>query len=507
MAAPLRLPGMTSTTTRPSQIDHAQRTWLRRFRSYASRIVLLLLALLIGALGMRAWMSRSAPDLKAWHRMVPEELDVRALAKADWAAYVQAEDRIFKDLIEEMGDELDAEDRVQFNRYNPDSPVCPDRLSTNWNRSFVLEPRGAPTGVVLLLHGMTDSPYSMRPLAQDYQRRGFVAFGLRLPAHGTVPGALTRIDWRQWIAAVQLGMREAAKRSQGTLPLHIVGYSNGGALAVKYALDALEDASLARPDRIVLLSPMIGVNRNARFAGIAGWPAILPAFARTAWLDIVPEFNPFKYNSFPVNAARQSYLLTDSLQKQLMRLEASDQLEGLPPILTFQSMVDATVIASAVASTLYAQLPANGSELVLFDINRDADISPFLRGGVLADPATMLSAPPRNYGVTIVTNAAPHSRAVIARTVAAGERDEVSRPLDLMYPPEVFSLSHIALPFPLDDPLYGLTPNENEDFGIRLGTLGMRGERGVLAAGLDSTTVRLSSNPFFPYMLERIEAQ
>ena len=41
---------------------------------------------------------------------------------------------------------------------------------------------------------------------------------------------------------------------------------------------------------------------------------MLPAFAKSAWLSIVPEFNPFKYNSFPVNGARQSHRLTTALQ-------------------------------------------------------------------------------------------------------------------------------------------------------------------------------------------------
>jgi hypothetical protein len=44
---------------------------------------------------------------------------------------------------------------------------------------------------------------------------------------------------------------------------------------------------------------------------------MLPAFAKAAWLGIVPEFNPFKYNSFPVNGAVQSYRLTVALQQQL----------------------------------------------------------------------------------------------------------------------------------------------------------------------------------------------
>lgn len=75
-------------------------------------------------------------------------------------------------------------------------------------------------------------------------------------------------------------------------PLHVVGYSNGGALALKYALDSLEDKSLRRPQQVILLSPMIGVTAFARFAGLAGLPSVFPAFARAAWLNVVPEFNP-----------------------------------------------------------------------------------------------------------------------------------------------------------------------------------------------------------------------
>lgn len=59
---------------------------------------------------------------------------------------------------------------------------------------------------------------------------------------------------------------------------------------------------------------MIGITEMARFAGVFGWLAIFPPFAKAAWLSVVPEFNPFKYNSFPINGARQSSLLTRSLQ-------------------------------------------------------------------------------------------------------------------------------------------------------------------------------------------------
>jgi hypothetical protein len=49
-----------------------------------------------------------------------------------------------------------------------------------------------------------------------------------------------------------------------------------------------------------------------------------------------------------------------------------------------------------------------------------------------------------------------------------------------------------------------MQPDDSEDFGVNLGTLAMRGERGMLIVSQDSLT-RIASNPFFPYLLERIE--
>jgi hypothetical protein len=74
------------------------------------------------------------------------------------------------------------------------------------------------------------------------------------------------------------------------------------------------------------------------------------------------------------------------------------------------------------------------------------------------------------------------------------------------YPPQIFSLSHVALPFPLDDELYGMQPTEtgHPRFGVSLGALASRGERGALMVSLDSM-FRISSNPFFPYLLARVD--
>jgi hypothetical protein len=92
----------------------------------------------------------------------------------------------------------------------------------------------------------------------------------------------------------------------------------------------------------------------------------------------------------------------------------------------------------------------------------------------------------------------------VERVIEAGATSEQERPLGLLYPPGVFSLSHVALPFPPSDGLYGFDPDPADDFGIQLGVVAPRGEVGALIVSLD-TLLRMSSNPFFPYLLERIE--
>jgi alpha-beta hydrolase superfamily lysophospholipase len=469
------------------------------------RGALLVAVSLLTFLAIRVHDVQRGPPLKPWHLHVPDELKARALDGTDWAGYLAAEQRLFDRLAREVTQRLEPEDQVPVNRYFAGSPVYPGNFTTDWNRSYLLEPDGVPAGAVVLLHGLTDSPYSLRHIARRYRDAGYTAVSIRLPAHGTVPAALTDIGWPDWLAATRLAVREARRRVGPDLPVHLVGFSNGGALALKYALDALEDPALLPPDRLVLISPMIGITAFARFAGLAGLPALFPRFAKAAWLAILPEFNPFKYNSFPVNGARQSHLLTRALQDQIGRLAREDRLGTLPSILTFQSVVDFTVSTRAVVTALYDQLPANGSELVLFDLNRTMKFGPLLRASFDEPDRVLLGPPPRRFRTVMIANAHPGTPTMVERAIDAGATMERTRPLGLAYPSDVFSLSHVALPFPPSDGLYGFDPDPAEDYGINLGAIAARGERGALIISLDSL-LRQSSNPFFDYMLERIAA-
>ncbi len=456
-------------------------------------------------LGIRAYQSRSFPALEPWHTFVPDELSAKQMDAADWPAYLKAEQRILESVRTNVTDKLTARQKKPFNRYFDGSIVYPAHFAQDWNRSYVLEPADKPVGAVVLLHGLTDSPYSLRHIARSYVARGFVAVAIRLPGHGTVPAGLSTVDWEEWMAATRLAVREARRRTDAKAPLHLVGFSNGGALAVKYALDAIEDQRLARPDRIVLLSPMIGITRFARFAGLAGLPAFLPSFAKAAWLGIVPEFNPFKYNSFPVNGGRQAHRLTQVLQQEIARVERANKLADIAPILTFQSVADFTVSTPAIVTALYAHLPENGSELVLFDVNRTIMFGPLLRESAYRALERIVPKAPQRYRITVVTNNKTDNATTVVRSIAAGQVTEELRVLDVPYPPEVFSLSHVAIPFPLTDSLYGLKPGTDESFGVNLGTMVPRGERGALLVNMDFLS-RIASNPFFAFVLERIEA-
>lgn len=463
--------------------------------------VAMLVAFLIG----RVVLTKGGPALEPWHTVLPAEPDPDTLDRLDWSGYLAAEAEVLATVESEITDRLPAHDRVPVNRFFKGSPVHPSRFAQDWNRSFVLEPNRPPVGGAVLLHGLTDSPYSLRHIAEVYRANGWLALAIRLPGHGTAPAALTRVDRRSWAAATGLAIREARRRIGGTAPLHLVGYSNGAALALDHALRALDAPGLERAARLVLLSPMIGITTAARFAGIAGWPAIVPRWARTAWIKIVPEYNPFKYNSLPANAVRQSHLITRDLQRRLDRLQRFARLGELPRLLTFQSVVDATVVTDALIHRLHARLSSGMSELVLFDINRSVHFGHLIRPKAARSPESLLPPVPRGFRSTIVTNRDPTTSDVVERVTEAGTVTPSERTLHLAFPPGVYSLSHIALPFPLSDSLYGLMPEPPDAFGVSLGVMATKGERDVLAVAADEFT-RLTANPFFPYLGQRIEA-
>ncbi|HQR46514.1 MAG TPA: alpha/beta hydrolase [Thermoanaerobaculia bacterium] len=473
--------------------------WLRRL---VLALVLVWGTLVVGG-GFEA-RARLA-DLSPWHRLVPRaEMRAADLGETTTLAdYLKREEETFAEVRREVVEKLAPAEKRVANRYWADSPLSPDRQpGGNWNRTHELVPETVRGGV-LLVHGLTDAPYSVRALAEAYRDEGFYALALRMPGHGTVPGALTEATWEDWLAAVRLGARHVRSKIGPKAPLHFVGYSNGGALVLSQALDAAFDPKRTRADRIVLVSPMVGVTPVARLARPVSLLGGIAYFEKAKWTDVLPEYNPYKYNSFPANAGRQTWELTRRLQAQVRRLAAAGRAGELPPILTFQSLVDATVSTPAILERLYAYVAPNGSELVLFDVNRAAETKPFLKGTSDALLARAVADAKRSYTLTVVANAGPGTREADARSFPPGAGEARGVPLGLAWPEGVFSLSHIALPFRPDDPLFGLRAGTDAPPAFRLGALAPRGEWAAMTVPA-ATVMRLSSNPFFPYVESRV---
>ncbi len=456
--------------------------------------------LLVAIFVVRGIESLRGPELQSWHTKAPNDATAAEIASMDWQQWLKREQAVMDEVRREIVDPLPAPQRIASNRYWVKAPMYPPSLAHNWNRSFTLAPVGPPAGVAVLLHGMTDSPYSLRHIGELYRANGYAVVAIRLPGHGTVPAGLARAKAEDWEAAARLAVREAMRLAPGR-PLHLVGYSNGATLAVIHALDATKDPALGMPQKLVLVSPMIGLTPFARFAGVAGWPAFLPAMANAAWLDILPEYNPFKYNSFPVNGGVQGHRLTVHLDERMAKARVDRRVKKLPPVLTFLSVVDSTVSAPAVLRNLYDLLPANGSELVLFDINRRAYVGPLIQSRATNARQTFLPSGPRPFATTLIESDSDTASRI--RHWAAGSASEEVSALAIPYPRNFYSLSHIALPFPPSDGLYGIDPDPADKQGVQLGAMALRGERGVLSVGM-GTFERASSNPFYAYMHARI---
>ncbi len=86
------------------------------------------------------------------------------------------------------------------------------------NAPFELKPEGAFQAGrnkpfrrgILLVHGLTDSPYFMRPLAEFFRKQGFRVMAVLLPGHGTQPGDLLDVRWQEWARAVAYGAEQLA---------------------------------------------------------------------------------------------------------------------------------------------------------------------------------------------------------------------------------------------------------------------------------------------------------
>lgn len=470
----------------------------------ASVLVCVLLCGIAGLVYGLTEFARSLSDLADWHLQAPASEFRAADARPGYTfeSYLAQEARAFKELGALVAGPWSKQPQGRYCRFRSGSPCDPETVTDrNWNRTFVLEPAD-PVAGALLVHGLSDSPYSMRRLAQRLHAEGYAVIGLRVPGHGTCPRALAEAHRADWSAAVRVAVRGLRARLPDTAPLALVGFSNGGALSIDYALSCTEDEALPRASAVVLLSPMIGITPMARLTRFHRVIALVSGERKADWSYVGAEIDPFKYSSWPMNASVQAWKLTQRLEQGLAALERDGRVGAMPPVLAMQSAVDATVVVPVLIRRLFDRLEPGSGELVLFDVNRARRLAGLLNPGLQHDIVPMLEQVGRPFRLTVVTNVAPDALEVVARTRDAGTVTD--QPLGLSWPHAVFSLSHVALPIAPDDPILG-TAEATAKAGLPLGSLDLRGETGVLLIA-DGQILRLRHNPFYSYVEDRIVA-
>ncbi|MCL1049185.1 alpha/beta fold hydrolase [Shewanella abyssi] len=450
------------------------------------------IALIVAAV----WYLNSRPALDLWHTTELEAQYRQQPSVVSFKDYLRLEDKLFAEVERKVSSKTTSDSLSVVNRYVSGSYSDPNKWQRNWNRSFEWKNEHAKYGI-LLLHGMSDSPYAMQYFAKHYKASAHV-LGLRLPGHGTLPSGLTDIKWQDMAAAVSIAVRHMQQVMQDK-PLYVVGFSTGAALALNHELENLMQGDASDFSGLVFVSPAIGLPPVA--AG-AKWQARLGHFLgldKLSWNSIQTEYDPFKYSSFAVNAGDVVYQLASRNVELLNQLD-SQSLAQLAPMLTFQSLTDDTVDTMAVLCDLYLQLPDNNHELVMFDINRTQVNLSLMPTDPLLPYFDLVDTTEFNFDFTLIENTGEERGAVQARNLTNGTDIET---IAQHWPKQVYSLSHVALPFPEADELYGPHRIHNGN-RVQIGAGASKGERGVLSVP-PSEVLRQKWNPFFGYMLDKMD--
>ncbi len=444
----------------------------------------------------------SLPDLSIWHTTILKSEYNSDSKVSNLKEYMELEDRLFDELHTKIYDKLGEEQRSNINRYTKGSLSDPDRSPIQWNRTMVY-PNKDPKIGVLMIHGMSDSPYSLNAQTKYLKDKGAYVINLRMPGHGTVPSGLVELKWQDMASVVEMGMRYLAEQI-GDKPIYMMGYSTGAPLALNYTLKGITDKSLPKPKGLILYSPAIGVTTAATFAVWQSRMGHLLALDKLAWTNIMPEYDPYKYGSFSVNAGDQVYRLAIEIQKQLDDISRDTSLlSKIPPILSFASAVDATIEVPDIINKLYNRLPDNNNTLVLFDINHNYQATQLISPKTEKSIKSLLSfKESHNYQVDIITNRVEENKPNLTQVTLDKLGNIHQKRLDLRWAKGVYSLSHLAIPISPYDKVYGDIVDKNYN-GIRLGSVVSHGENGVLAIPANYLQ-RQRWNPFHSYTRGRV---
>lgn len=193
---------------------------------------------------------------------------------------------------------------------------------------------------VLVSHGFTGSPYSVRPWGEALAARGYGVEVPRLPGHGTSWQELNRTRWQDWYA--EIGHAFDRIRAEHDTVV-VAGLSMGGALVLRLAADRPDDV-----DGVILVNPAVHTVRKDVLA-LPALKWVVPAFPAIANDIKKPGQDEHGYSRTPLKATHSMMQAWKPLRADLARVTA--------PLLLFRSVEDhvvdpssARIITSGVSS-------------------------------------------------------------------------------------------------------------------------------------------------------------
>jgi len=196
---------------------------------------------------------------------------------------------------------------------------------------------------VLLIHGLTDSPFHFHDLAWFFYQQGYDVRTLLLPGHGTAPSDLVDIDYQQWQQAADYAISRSSKDYS---ELYLGGFSTGGALILRHLLKHPNNDEHIKG--VLLWSPA------SKAASSFAWLAKPVSWFRP-WLSKDADIDFAKYESFATNAGAQVHTLMKLLGKELKQAK---QLPAIP-LLMVASQYDQTINTQASLAILQDWQQAN----------------------------------------------------------------------------------------------------------------------------------------------------
>ena len=199
--------------------------------------------------------------------------------------------------------------------------------------------QGGPTAV-LLCHGFTGCPQSLRPWAEHLAAAGLSVSLPRLPGHGTTWQEMARTRWEDWYAEVDRALADLQRNAD---EIFVMGLSMGACLALRLA--ELHGQAISG---LVLVNPSVTADTKL-FLLAPALKLVVPSLKGVGSDIKKPGVTELAYDRTPVKAAATLPGLWKVTQRDLPQVSA--------PVLVFKSTEDHVVGPGSLA-VLRERLPA-----------------------------------------------------------------------------------------------------------------------------------------------------